>query len=73
MSSRAFTDSVVQDAVLVWPEALGHAVLHGPDIAAGEPFTDPSDPTCRDVLERELAFGRCTGIPASPCATQCVE
>jgi type I restriction enzyme R subunit len=33
----AFTESVVEDAALAWLEALGCAVLHGPDIAAGEP------------------------------------
>ena len=33
----AFTESVVEDAALAWLEALGYAVLHGPDIAAGKP------------------------------------
>jgi type I restriction enzyme R subunit len=32
-----FTESVVEDAALAWLEALGYAVLQGPDIAAGEP------------------------------------
>ena len=32
----AFTESVVEDAALGWLEALGYAVLHGPDIAANE-------------------------------------
>jgi len=32
-----FTESIVEDAALTWLEALGYAVLHGPDIAAGEP------------------------------------
>lgn len=31
-----FTESVVEDAALAWLAALGYAVLHGPDIAAGE-------------------------------------
>ncbi len=31
------TESVVEEAALAWLEALGYAVLHGPDIAAGEP------------------------------------
>lgn len=32
-----FTESVVEDAALGWLEALGYQVLHGPDIAMGEP------------------------------------
>jgi type I restriction enzyme R subunit len=46
----AFTESVVEDAALGWLEALGSAVLHGPDIAAGEPAAERSDPNYRDVL-----------------------
>ncbi len=46
----AFTESVVEDAALGWLEALGYAVLHGPDIAAGEPGAERSDPNYRDVL-----------------------
>ena len=50
-----FTESVVEDAALAWLEALGYAVLHGPDIAAGEPGAERSDPNYRDVLlERRL-------------------
>ncbi len=30
-----FTESVVEDAALAWLEALGYAVLHGPDISPG--------------------------------------
>ena len=36
-----FTESVVEDAALGWLESLGYAVLHGPDIAAGEPVAEP--------------------------------
>jgi type I restriction enzyme R subunit len=36
MSSR-FTESILEDAALAWLESLGYAVLHGSDIAAGEP------------------------------------
>jgi type I site-specific restriction-modification system R (restriction) subunit len=46
----AFTESVVEDAALTWLKALGYAVLHGPDIAAGEPAAERSDPDYRDVL-----------------------
>lgn len=31
-----FTETIVEDAALAWLESLGYAVLHGPDIAAGE-------------------------------------
>src|SRR3990170_1631759 len=46
----AFTESVVEDAALAWLEALGYAVLHGPDIAAGELGAERSDPNYRDVM-----------------------
>jgi type I restriction enzyme R subunit len=46
----SFTESVVEDAALAWLGALGYAVLHGPDIAAGEPGAERSDPNYRDVL-----------------------
>jgi type I restriction enzyme R subunit len=45
-----FAESVVEDAALAWLEALGYAVLHGPDIAAGEPGAERIDPNYRDVL-----------------------
>ncbi len=51
----AFTESDVEVAALGWLEALGYTVLHGPDIAAGEPSAERSDPNYRDVvLERRL-------------------
>ena len=45
-----FTESIVEDATLAWLEALGYAVLHGPDIAAGEPGAERNDPNYRDVV-----------------------
>src|SRR2546422_11754269 len=49
------TESVVEDAALVWLAALGYAVLHGAEIAAGEAGAERSDPNYRDVvLERRL-------------------
>ena len=43
-----FTESVVEDAALAWLQALGYAVLHGPDIAAGMLGAERSSPTaCR--------------------------
>lgn len=35
--SQAFTESIVEDATLAWLEALDYLVLHGLDIAIGEP------------------------------------
>ncbi|MHB1530386.1 MAG: type I restriction endonuclease subunit R [Acidiferrobacteraceae bacterium] len=46
----SFTESVVEDAALAWLEALGYAVLHGPDIAAGMPGAERRDPNYRDVV-----------------------
>ena len=49
------TESVVEDAALAWLEALGYAVMPGPDIAAGEPGAERSDPNYHDVaLEGRL-------------------
>ena len=45
-----FAESVVEDAALAWLEALGYAVLHGPDIAVGMPGAERSDPNYRDVV-----------------------
>lgn len=56
-----FTESIVEDAALAWLESLGYAVIHGPEIASGEPGAERSDPNYRDVaLERRLrqALGR---------------
>lgn len=50
MTARAFTESIVEGAALAWLEALGYAVLHGPNIAAGEPGAERSDLNYRDIL-----------------------
>ena len=53
-----FTESIVEAAALAWLEALGYAVLHGPEIADGEPGAERSDPNYRDVvLEGRLRHG----------------
>jgi type I restriction enzyme R subunit len=39
MTAR-FTESTVEDAALEWLEGLGYQVLHGPDIAPGEPASE---------------------------------
>lgn len=61
------TESHVEDAALEWLAGLGYEVRHGPDIAAGEPGAERTDPGYRDVvLERRLrdALGRLN--PALP-------
>jgi len=48
-------ESHVEDAALAWLGALGYAVLHGPDIAVGEPAAERIDPSYRDaLLDRRL-------------------
>src|SRR6266571_6663126 len=54
MTTR-FAESVVEEAALAWLEGLGYTMLHGPDIAVGEPAAERADPNYRDVvLERRL-------------------
>jgi type I restriction enzyme R subunit len=48
--SNSLTESTVEDAALGWLEALGYEVKHGPEIAAGEPVAERSDPNYRDVV-----------------------
>jgi len=38
-----FTESVVEDATLDILGGLGYAILHGPDIAPGEPAAERTD------------------------------
>jgi len=35
--TRTFSESVVEDVALGWLKSLGYVVIHGSDIAAGEP------------------------------------
>lgn len=56
-----FTESHAEEATLAWLDAFGYSILHGPDIAAGVPAAERSDPDYRDViLEGRLrkALGR---------------
>ena len=63
----AFTESVVEEAALAWLEALGYAILHGPEIAAGMPDAERNDPDYRDVvLERRVRDALVTLNPALP-------
>lgn len=50
MISSCFTESIVEEAALAWLEGLGYEVLHGPEIAAGMPGAERSDPSYRDVI-----------------------
>lgn len=50
MIDNRFTESIVEEAALVWLEALGYAVLHGPDIAHDEPAAERTDLSYRDVI-----------------------
>ena len=36
--STSFTESTVEEAALCWLADLGYEILHGPEIAPGEPF-----------------------------------
>ncbi|NEW92118.1 type I restriction endonuclease subunit R [Rhodopseudomonas sp. BR0M22] len=46
----SFTESVVEEAALEWFGGLGYAVLHGPEIGAGEPAAERDGSGCRDVV-----------------------
>ena len=53
--SGGFTESIVEEAALAWLEGLYYEILHGPEIAVGEPAAERGDPGYRDViLERRL-------------------
>src|SRR5256885_8687191 len=71
-----FRSSVVEDAALTWLAALGYAVLHGPEIAAGEPAAErgrseehtselqsPCNLVCRLLLEKKKHAARPVVLP----------
>ena len=39
-----FAESTAEQAALAWLESLDHSVLHGPDIASGEPAVERKQP-----------------------------
>ncbi len=43
MIASNFTESIVEDATLEWLAELGYTILHGPEIAPGEPFAERED------------------------------
>lgn len=45
-----FNKSEGEDAALKWLVGLGYEEAHGPDIAAGEPGAERTDPGYRDIL-----------------------
>ncbi len=53
LGAFAFYESEVEQAALAWLESLGYPILHGPDIAPGEPFAE-RDGYGQVVLERRL-------------------
>ena len=56
----AFIESIVEEATLAWLEALGYAILHGPDIAAGTLGAERSDSSdLHVVVERNRAVHQC--------------
>jgi type I restriction enzyme R subunit len=60
-------ESTVERAALNWLEALGYAVLYGPDIVLGEPGAERTDPNYRDVvLEDRLRKSLSRLNPALP-------
>ncbi len=50
-----FTESIVEEAALTWLREIGYSILHGPDVAFGEPDAERVEPNYRDVfLEARL-------------------
>ena len=47
---KAFEELVVEKATLGWLSGLGYQVLHGPEIAFGEPLAERTSAEYRDVI-----------------------
>ena len=65
MSPVGVDESLVEDATLAWFEDMGYAVLHGPDIAPGEPNAE-RDTYADVVLAARLRSALATINPAVP-------
>lgn len=63
--SNQFTESVVEDAALEWFGELGYRVIHGPEIAPGEPAAERVSYE-KVVLERRLREALATLNPGVP-------
>jgi len=50
VTSSAFTQTVIQEAALVWLNGLGDAILCQSQIAAEKPAADGGDPGEREVV-----------------------
>ncbi len=62
-----FNESNVEQAALAWLGGLGWKVLNGPDIAAGQPAAERTDPDYHDVvLERRLRDALMSLNPSIP-------
>ena len=62
-----FTESIVEEAALACLEGLGYCILHGPDIAFGEPAAERIDPGFKDaILEGRLRSALAQLNPALP-------
>jgi type I restriction enzyme R subunit len=67
MIASEFSESVVEQAALAWLEGLGYEILSGPEIAAGEPGAERTDPDYHDViLDRRLKHALQRLNPALP-------
>jgi len=69
MSSSGFTESVVEEAALDWLRGLGYAVLHGPEVAPGEPLAE-RDGYGEVVLRRRLREAIARLNPRMPAAAR---
>lgn len=55
--SKGLTESVVDDATLGWHQALGYAVKHVSEIAAGEPIVERCNPDYRQTVVKQRLHG----------------
>jgi type I restriction enzyme R subunit len=53
VTMESFSESVIEQAALAWLESLGYTIIHGADIAPGEPGAE-RDTYNQVVLERRL-------------------
>jgi type I restriction enzyme R subunit len=65
MSFQSISESTVAAAALTWFEGLGYEILHGPDIAPGEPAAERSDYS-EVVLEGRLRTALARLNPSIP-------
>ncbi len=57
MTAR-FTESIVEEAALAWLEGLGYTILHGPEIAPGEPFAERVILEIYDAMQQAIETGQ---------------